>query len=236
MGFEALLRWEHPVRGVVPPEQFIPVAESTGLVVPLGRWILQTACRAAASWPVPCVVGVNVSPRQFIGEDFADTVESVLLETGLSGSLLELEITESVMIHQAERALNSLLRLKKLGVHLALDDFGTGYSSLSNLQRFPFDKVKIDKSFIHDLVEQETARAIVFAILAMSHQLGLVVTAEGVETEAERALLREHGCDLLQGYLLCRPLLEEAVHDFLGASLPGAIGVGEGVPVALLRD
>ena len=183
VSFEALVRWTHPVRGPMPPDQFIPIAEATGLIVPLGRWVLHTACSAAKSWPVPCVVAVNVSPRQFIGEDFADTVEDVLEATGLPPNRLELEITETVMIHEADRALDSLLRLKALGVSLALDDFGTGFSSLSNLQRFPFDKVKIDKSFIHDLIERESAQAIVGAILAMSHQLNLIVTAEGVETE-----------------------------------------------------
>ncbi len=215
VSFEALVRWKHAARGDVPPAEFIPLAEATGLIVILGRWVLQAACLAARSWATPCVVAVNVSPRQFIGDDFADTVEAVLRETGLPADRLELEITESVMIHEAERALRSLVRLKSLGVRLALDDFGTGFSSLSNLQRFPFDKVKIDKSFIHDLIEQESARAIVGAILAMSHQLNLVVTAEGVETEAQLVLLQQQNCDLIQGYLLSRPIPMDAVPAFL---------------------
>ena len=217
VSFEALARWYHPQRGQVSPADFIPLTEATGLIVALGRWVLQTACRAAVSWPVPCGVAVNVSARQFIGDDFADTVEAVLAETGLDAKRLELEVTETVMIYEAERALASLLRIKALGVRLALDDFGTGFSSLSSLQRFPFDKVKIDKSFINDLSTKNNARAIVGAILAMSHQLKLVVTAEGVETEAQLSHLRQQKCDLVQGYLLSRPIAMDQVPALLAA-------------------
>ena len=220
MSFEALMRWTHADRGVVSPAEFIPVAEATGLIVTLGQWALRTACRAALSWPKPCVVAVNVSARQFVGDDFAGTVEAVLAETGLEPWRLELEITESVMMHEADRAFRSLQRLKGLGIHLALDDFGTGFSSLSYLQRFPFDKVKIDRAFIRDLTENDGARAIVAAILAMSHQLQLVVTAEGVETEAQLVLLRQQDCDLVQGFLLSRPIPLDQVPDFLAARQP----------------
>jgi len=217
VSFEALLRWSHPVRGAVPPSEFIPLAETTGLIVPLGQWALRTACRAALSWPKHCGVAVNVSPRQFVGDDFADTVEAVLHQTGLDPCRLELEITETVMMHEADRALRSLQRLKARGIHLALDDFGTGFASLAYLQRFPFDKVKIDQSFICNLTKHDSARAIVAAILAMSHELRIVVTAEGVETEAQLDLLRQHDCDLIQGFLLSRPIRMELVEAFLAA-------------------
>jgi diguanylate cyclase (GGDEF)-like protein/PAS domain S-box-containing protein len=215
VSFEALMRWSHPVRGVISPGEFIPVAEATGLIVPLGLWALRTACLAALSWPKPLVVAVNVSARQFIGDDFADTVEAVLEETGLEAARLELEFTESLMMCDTERALSSLRRLKALGVHLALDDFGTGFSSLSYLQRFPFDKVKIDRAFIRDMTQSESARAIVGVVLAMSRQLKLTVTAEGVETEEQLTLLRHQGCDMVQGFLLSRPIRMQAVSAFL---------------------
>jgi diguanylate cyclase (GGDEF)-like protein/PAS domain S-box-containing protein len=217
VAFEALMRWSHPVRGAISPSEFIPVAEATGLIVPLGRWALRTACLAALAWPRPHIVAVNVSARQFIGDDFAETVEAVLGETGLDAGRLELEITESLMMCDTERALDSLRRLKGLGVHLALDDFGTGFSSLSYLQRFPFDKVKIDRAFIRDMTERESARAIVGVILAMSRQLKLAVTAEGVETEEQFALLRQQGCDMAQGFLLSRPIPMQGVASFLAA-------------------
>jgi diguanylate cyclase (GGDEF)-like protein/PAS domain S-box-containing protein len=215
VGFEALLRWRHPARGMISPDQFIPLAEETGLIVPLGAWVLEAACREAASWPSQYRVAVNVSPRQFTGGDFPSLVAGVLRRTGLPAGRLEIEITETLLIKDGEAALGILRRLKQSGVRIALDDFGTGYSSLSYLQRFPFDKVKIDQSFVRTLSSSEDARAIVGAILAMGHQLRLEVTAEGVETLEQLAFLRSQQCDQVQGFLLSRPLPQENVRDYI---------------------
>jgi len=223
VGFEALLRWPRPGLAPSSPGEFVPLAEETGLIVPLGIWVLEVACRAAVGWPQPCRVAVNVSPRQFVGGTFAEAVAEVLARTGLPADRLELEVTETGLLHDAEQVRGILLRLKDIGVHIALDDFGTGYSSLSYLQRFPFDMVKIDRSFIHTLADHDSdgARAIVGAILAMSHRLGLQVTAEGVETEAQLAMLRLYNCDLVQGYLLARPMTLEEVPGYLAARQGG---------------
>jgi diguanylate cyclase (GGDEF)-like protein len=219
---EALLRWPRPGLRPISPGEFIPVAEATGLIVPLGRWVLEVSCRAALTWPEHCRVAVNVSPRQFVGGTFVETVREVLARTGLPADRLELEVTETGLMHDPEQVRLSLESLKEMGARIALDDFGTGYSSLSCLQRFPFDKVKIDRSFVHTLADRESdgARAIVGAILAMSHRLGLVVTAEGVETTAQLAMLRLYSCDLVQGFLLARPMSLEQV--------PGYLAVREG--------
>jgi diguanylate cyclase (GGDEF)-like protein/PAS domain S-box-containing protein len=214
VGFEALLRWHHPERGTVAPDQFIPLAEETGLIVPLGAWVLEEACREAASWPRPYLVAVNVSPRQFTGADFPALVGDVLQRTGLAAERLEIEITETLLIKDGDAAVDTLRRLKQLGVRIALDDFGTGYSSLSYLQRFPFDTVKIDQSFVRTLTTSENARAIIGAILAMAHQLRLKVTAEGVETNEQLAFLQAHHCDRIQGYLLSRPVPRELLQDY----------------------
>jgi diguanylate cyclase (GGDEF)-like protein/PAS domain S-box-containing protein len=215
VGFEALLRWPHPVRGPVPPDQFIPLAEETGLIVPLGTWVLETACREAASWPKSCRLAVNVSARQFTGCDLVAVVGDILRRTGLDPTRLEIEITETLLINDGDAALTVLQGLKRLGVRIVLDDFGTGYSSLSYLQRFPFDKVKIDKSFVQNLTSSESARTIVGAIVAMSHQLRLEVTAEGVEAEEELALLHSEHCDQIQGFLLSRPIPQQDVRNYL---------------------
>ena len=182
------------------------MAEATGLVVPLGEWVLETACRAAAGWPVPCRIAVNVSARQFKDGRLPGLITAVLARTGLHPGRLELEVTESLLIEDADQALQALLALKALGLRVVLDDFGTGYSSLSYLRRFPFDKIKIDRSFITDLTRDNGSHAIVSAIPAMSGKLGLQVTAEGVETEDQLALLSAAGCDQIQGYLLGRPM------------------------------
>lgn len=215
MGFEALLRWHHPRRGLIPPNQIIPLAEETGLIVPLGAWVLEAACREAADWPSRYHVAVNVSPRQFIDGDFPSLVGHVLRSTGLAADRLEIEVTETLLIRDGEIALGILRQLKQIGVKVALDDFGAGYSSLAYLQRFQFDKVKIDQSFVRSAASSEDARAIIKAILAMSHQLRLEVTAEGVETTEQLAFLRTQTFDQLQGFLLAHPLPRDAVADYI---------------------
>ena len=204
-GFESLVRWQCPRRGVVAPGDFISIVEETGLIVPLGAWILHEACREAASWPKPLKIAVNISPIQFHSGDLAAQVHMVLLETGLAPSRLELEITEGVMIDDFSRAVSILRKLKSLGVQIAMDDFGSGYSSLSYLHSFAFDKIKIDRSFIGDLEENHHSMAIVRAIVTLGHSLGVPVLAEGVETPAQREFLVAEGCDGAQGYLLGRP-------------------------------
>ena len=205
IGFEALLRWHHPTRGNVPPVEFIPIAEETGLIIPIGTWVLRAACEAAVKWPASYRVAVNLSPVQFAQGDLAEIVHTILIETGLSPSRLELEITESTLIGDMERTLHILRRLKMLGVTIAMDDFGTGYSSLSTLQAFPFDKIKIDRSFVDKVDMNKQAASIVRAILALGHSLSIPVLAEGIETEAHLEFLRVEGCDEVQGYLLGRP-------------------------------
>jgi diguanylate cyclase (GGDEF)-like protein/PAS domain S-box-containing protein len=204
-GFEALVRWRHPTRGMVPPGTFVPLAEESGLILPMGEWILREACREAASWPLPLHIAVNLSPIQFRHGDLPRLVHSVLLDTGLAANRLELEITEGVLIDDFSRALSILRRLKTLGVRIAMDDFGTGYSSLSNLQSFPFDKIKIDQSFILNLESSPQSAAIVRAVLGLGRGLNLPVVAEGVETEGQRAFLAGEGCKDIQGYLIGRP-------------------------------
>ena len=209
-GFEALLRWQHPVYGIVPPDEFIPIAEETGLIVPIGEWIVGSAIRQMADWreeglpPVP--VAVNLSARQFLQGDVAGLIEHLLQGAGVGADALELELTESVSMADPERSLAIMHRLKKLGVTLSIDDFGTGYSSFSYLKRLPIDKLKIDKSFIHDMVHSADSRAIVSAIVAMAHRLNLRVVAEGVELAAQAGALRDSGCDQAQGFLYARPL------------------------------
>jgi len=212
--FEALIRWMHPERGLVPPAEFIPLAEETGLIVPLGNWALATACRQARAWPSNCRIAVNLSPVQFRGGGMPATVASVLADTGLAPDRLELEITEGLLIENADQAVQAIQNLKALGVRIALDDFGTGYSSLSYLRHFYFDKIKIDRSFVCGLAEDSGTRAIVAAILAMSRSLALEVTAEGVETAEQLDVLRAHGCSTVQGYLLGRPMPAEDATAF----------------------
>ncbi len=214
-GFEVLLRWAHPVRGIIPPMQFIPLAEETGLIIPLGRWILETACEEAASWPIPYVIAINVSPRQITEADLVSLVVDVLDRTGLSPGRLEIEITETLLIVDGEPASQVLQQLCDLGVRIVLGDFGTGYSSLSYLQRFPLSRVKIDKSFINELTVSPKARSIASAILELGHQLQLEVTAEGVETLEQLEMLEQRRCDQFQGYLLARPIPQSQVRDFI---------------------
>ena len=215
IGFEALTRWHHPTRGLISPSVFIPLAEDSGLIIALGEWVLRTACREAASWETGAQVAVNLSPVQFRHGDLPSLVHSVLLETGLSPSRLELEITESVLIDDFSRALAILRRLKALGVKIAMDDFGTGYSSLSYLQSFPFDKIKIDRSFIFELENNANNAAIVRAVITLAKNLNLPVLAEGVETEEQRLILSCEGCDEIQGYLVGKPKSIEAYADLV---------------------
>jgi diguanylate cyclase (GGDEF)-like protein/PAS domain S-box-containing protein len=205
-GFEALVRWTHPTRGLVSPGRFIPIAEESGLIGPLSEWILLAACREAASWPRPLQIAVNISANQFRHGDLAGLVHSVLLQTGLSPQRLELEITEGVLVDDIARALSVLRRIKALGVRIAMDDFGTGYSSLSYLQAFPFDKMKIDQSFVSGIENGPQSTAIIRAVIGLARGLDLPVLAEGVETPQQLAYLAREGCDEVQGFLLGRPL------------------------------
>ncbi|MDN4984762.1 EAL domain-containing protein [Bradyrhizobium arachidis] len=206
IGFEALARWQHPVRGQVSPAEFIPIAEESGLIVEMGEWILHEACREAASWPKPLQVAVNLSPAQFMHGDVVGLVHSILIETGLAPGRLELEITEGVLIEDFDRGLALLRRLKALGVRISMDDFGSGYSSLSYLQAFPFDKIKIDRAFIINLGRNPQSAAIVRAVIDLGHGLEMSIIAEGVETIDQLAFLAGEGCDGVQGYLLGKPL------------------------------
>jgi EAL domain-containing protein (putative c-di-GMP-specific phosphodiesterase class I) len=211
--FEALVRWQCPKRGMVSPGTFIPIAEESRLIIPLGEWVLREACREAASWPQPLTIAVNISPIQFRHGDLPRLVHSILLETKLAPARLELEVTEGTFINDFSRVLSILNRLKSPGVRIALDDFGTGYSSLSYLHAFPFDKIKIDRAFISDLDRNHHSRAIVSAVIGLGHRLNVPVIAEGVETEAQYTLLVQKGCDEVQGYLTGRPL---PIADYAG--------------------
>jgi diguanylate cyclase (GGDEF)-like protein len=205
IGFEALLRWKHATRGDIPPAEFIPVAEETGIILQIGEWVLRAACREAATWTQPLTVAVNISAVQIHDTNFAHVVHEILFETGLAPGRLELEVTETALVRDLSRALATLRRIKILGVRIVMDDFGTGYSSLSNLRAFPFDKIKIDGSFIRSVNVNDQAAAIVRSVLGLGRALGLPVLAEGVETTAELAFLEGELCDEAQGYLFGRP-------------------------------
>jgi len=205
IGFEALARWNHPTRGNVPPGDFIPLAEESGLIVEMGQWILREACREAASWPKSLQVAINLSPAQFMHGDIVSFVHSVLLETGLSPGRLELEITEGILIEDFERGLGLLRRLKALGVCISMDDFGSGYSSLTYLQAFPFDKIKIDQAFVMNLGRNPQSAAIIRAVIGLGHGLGVSIVAEGVETDDQLGFLADEHCDVVQGYFIGRP-------------------------------
>ena len=214
-GFEALIRWHHPVRGDVPPGVFIPIAEECALIVPIGKMVLRQACKAAASWQFPCRVAVNLSPIQFRDDALITEISALLASSGLSPGRLELEVTEGVLIRDEEQALEKLREMKALGVNIALDDFGTGYSSLSYLRGYPFDRIKLDRSFVLAQEQDSDARAIVEAVLIMSRKMNLEVTAEGIETENQLALLRQQGCGEVQGFLLGKPMPAGDVQGFL---------------------
>jgi diguanylate cyclase len=218
IGYEALLRWDHPERGRISPAEFIPLAEECGLIVPIGTWVLATACAEAISWDDPAIIAVNLSPAQFVQPGMVATVADVLRQTGLPPGRLELEITEGTLMDDTQNALRILTELKALGVKIAMDDFGTGYSSLSYLRKFPFDKIKIDRSFISAVEDDAEAETLVQAIIAMGHSLRLNVTGEGVETARQLAMLRTHGCTFAQGYLLGRPCPADQLGQHAGAT------------------
>ncbi|HEV3496304.1 MAG TPA: EAL domain-containing protein, partial [Actinomycetes bacterium] len=212
VGFEALVRWQHPARGLVPPDTFISLAEETGLIVPLGRWVLEEACRQAAEWASagtddrPLTMAVNLSAAQLAVPDLAGDVARVLAETGLPATQLCLEITESVLMDDPEAAVATLHQLKALGVQLAVDDFGTGYSSLGSLRRFPVDQLKIDRTFVRGIGEDPEDETIVRLVLSLAKALSLEVVAEGVEHEVHRRRLQEFGCGFGQGFLWGAPV------------------------------
>lgn len=222
IGMEALVRWQHPERGLVPPSEFIPIAEETGLIVPLGEWVLRQACGQLATWMAagyaPVKVSVNLSGRQLERPDIAETVARIIDETGVPAELVELEITESTIMGRAGEVIPLLQQLKEMGLSLAIDDFGTGYSSLNYLKRFPIDVLKVDRSFVLDIAEDADAGSILTAIIVLARSLRLKVVAEGVETSEQEAFLREHGCDRMQGYFLSRPVSAE---EFAGQFLDG---------------
>ncbi len=219
-GFEALMRWPHKEHGMISPATFIPIAEDSGMIVQLGEWAVREACRQAALWPADISVAVNISPRQLVADGLATCVAQALAQSGLPASRLELEITESVFIGNVERTLKILHSLQSLGVRVALDDFGTGYSSLSYLRSFPFDKIKIDQSFVRALEEGGSAHAIIRAITTLAEALGMETLAEGVETQELSDALKAEGCDMIQGYLISRPIPGGDVKRLLGKFQP----------------
>jgi EAL domain-containing protein (putative c-di-GMP-specific phosphodiesterase class I) len=213
-GFEALLRWQHPDRGLMAPLEFIGLAEETELIVPIGAWVIQTACIDAASWPRPLSVAVNLSAVQFRDTDLVTTVFGALASSQLAAGRLELEITESVFLDDNERTLAILHQLRSFGVRIAMDDFGTGYSSLSYLRSFPFDKIKIDQSFVRDLAGSHDSLAIVRAVTGLGAALGITTIAEGVETSGQLDSLRAEHCTEVQGYLFSRPRPAAELSEF----------------------
>jgi diguanylate cyclase (GGDEF)-like protein len=218
VGFEALLRWRHPIVGLIPPSVFIPMAESDGLMSEIGQWVLEQACRTATTWPDHFTVAVNLSSAEFLREGLTDRVAQTLDAVGLRADRLELEVTESVLLERTTDNLDALNTLNVLGVQISLDDFGTYYSSLSYLKNFPFDTIKIDKYFIKDLETDEKSQTIVRFIIALAHGLGMRVTAEGVETRGQITWLQKEGCDQLQGYFLGVPMPAAAIDEFLRQS------------------
>jgi EAL domain-containing protein (putative c-di-GMP-specific phosphodiesterase class I) len=219
VGCEALLRWHNPVLGMVEPERFIPVAEQTGLIISIGEFVMREACREIARWncqhQVPLYVAVNLSPRQFWHGGFTERVAGILNETGLSAKYLELELTEGMIIRDHRNTGQIMYDLNALGIRLAMDDFGTGYSSLYQLKRFPFDKLKIDRSFVQDLEQDRDDDAVVRAAVALAHGLDLEIVAEGIERESQRNMLRNEKCEYGQGFLFSKPIDVEALHEFL---------------------
>ena len=211
-GYEALLRWQHPTRGLVPPDTFIPIAEETGLIIPIGKWVIRTALAEAATWSNGETIAINLSPVQFESPALLPLVINALADSGIEPGRVEFEITEGVLLSNSEANLEVLQRLQSLGVKIALDDFGTGYASLNYLLTFPFDKIKIDRSFIAQLSTREESRAIVGAVIALANQLGMCTLAEGVEEREQLDQLREDGCRMVQGWLFGKALPSEEYH------------------------
>jgi EAL domain-containing protein (putative c-di-GMP-specific phosphodiesterase class I) len=213
--FEALMRWEHPERGMVSPAEFIPLAEETGLIVRLGEWAMREACSEAMNWPAEIAVSVNLSAVQFMKGDLVATVMNALASSGLAACRLELEVTESIMLEKTDHNMRILDQLHELGVRIAMDDFGTGYSSIGYLRSFKFDKLKIDRSFVKDVLADEKCLAIVRAIVGLGSSFGITTTAEGVETEDQRRCLSQEGCTEVQGYLYSKPLPPQELSSLL---------------------
>jgi EAL domain-containing protein (putative c-di-GMP-specific phosphodiesterase class I) len=223
-GVEALLRWNHPDLGTVSPGQFIPLAEETGLIVPIGRWVLEEACAQNMAWQRrglrPVTMAVNLSPRQFADPNLLHDVDEALVASGMSPVLLQLEVTESMVMRNVSRAIKVLDAIQSRGIRLAIDDFGTGYSSMSLMKQFPIDTIKIDRSFVRDLPVDSEDQAIAQAIISMGKALGMTVIAEGVETVEQEAFLRSHACDEMQGFLFSKPLPAKQMADLLRAERP----------------
>ncbi len=219
IGIEALLRWEHPTVGIIPPSEFIRITEDTGLIVPIGEWVLDTACRQYVKWQemgiAPERIAVNLSAKQFEPAFFTESIKSILRTSGLKADCLELELTESVIMKSPEDVIKTLNELKNIGVHLSIDDFGTGYSSLNYLKNLPIDLVKIDKSFVTQLEKEPDNEKIVEVIIALTHSLKMNVLAEGVETEKEKTVLLRKGCTHMQGFLFCKPMSSEQTTEYL---------------------
>jgi EAL domain-containing protein (putative c-di-GMP-specific phosphodiesterase class I) len=211
--FEALIRWRHPEKGLVPPTTFIPLAEETGFIVALGEWAIRQACATAATWPDDLKVAVNLSAAQFRSPGLVKVVMGAMEASGLRPERLELEITETILLQDNESTLAMLYQLRELGVSIAMDDFGTGYSSLSYLQSFPFDRIKIDRSFVKDIGDRVGSINIVRAVAAMARGLGMATTAEGVETPEQRQSVASEGCSEMQGYLFSKPLPAEQIEE-----------------------
>jgi predicted signal transduction protein with EAL and GGDEF domain len=226
-GVEALIRWRHAEKGIIQPAAFIPVAEEIGFIVPLGEWAIREACKAAGRWPDNIRVAVNLSPLQFRNPGFVQVVVSALAASGLAAERLELEITETVLLHDSEATLATLYQLRALGVRIAIDDFGTGFSSLNYLQSFPFDKIKIDRSFVKDIAEGAGSLSIVRAVAAMANGLGMRTTAEGVETREQLETVRAEGCTEMQGFLFSRPLPACEIEQLLLAKCKATAGGGD---------
>lgn len=223
-GFEALLRWHHPERGIMSPADFIPVAEETGLIIQLGDWVLRQACTEAANWPDSVRVAVNISPIQFSRGNVTASVLSALAASGLPPYRLEVEITESVLLEKTEKNMETLMQLRELGVRIAMDDFGTGYSSLGYLRRFRFDKIKIDQSFIRDVVQNHESGAIVHAIANLGVSFGISTTAEGVETQEQLMHLANEGCAEIQGWIFSKAIPAHEIPDILAIHVGKELG------------
>ena len=226
-GVEALLRWQNPNLGSVTPMQFIPVAEETGLIIPIGLWVMKTACEQNVAWQreglPPVCMAVNLSLRQLTDDNLIDDIRTALHDSGMAPNLLELEITESMVMHNPARMISILAKIKSLGVRLAIDDFGGGYSSLAQIKHFPIDTLKVDRSFIRNIPQDAEDKAITEAIIAMGKTLSLTVVAEGVETEDQMNFLKDHSCDEMQGYHFSKPIAPEQFADLLRKHVPSPL-------------